>query len=111
MGEEEDMVDSDTENQIKDSIIEMSTKEKISRTGGEDKKGVALTADVSNMQLNQNKKKAFKNKQKEERKKMEKLVAAEMKAQDNGEQMEKMKLNDEDDDGDDDSYNFNVLVT
>lgn len=108
--EKEDMVDSDTENQVKDSIIEMSIKKKISRAVDDDKKGVTLTTDVSNMQLNQNKKKAFKTKQKEERKKMEKLVAAEMKALDSGDQMEKMKLNDVEDDGDD-SYNFNVLMT
>ena len=48
----------------------MSVKKKIiETTGAVSRKGVTLTEDVTNMQLNREKKKAFKNQQKEERKK------------------------------------------
>merc|ERR1712080_337128 len=74
--DEEKMVDTDNEENIPASVIQLHENKERNVTE-KSEKTVILTEDVSNMQLNRDKKKSFKNQQKEERKKLSKLVAAE----------------------------------
>merc|ERR1712193_398367 len=123
-GDEDDseaMGDSDVEGNEEAAVIQMHVKQKANIVGGDSgKKKVIFTEDMSNQQVNRNKKKAFKSQQKEERKKMSRLVAAEMSAM-NVDEAGGEECTDgapapdttnvmADDDGDD-SYNFNALVT
>lgn len=117
----EAMGDSDVEGNEEAAVIQMHVKQKANIVGGDSgKKKVIFTEDMSNQQVNRNKKKAFKSQQKEERKKMSRLVAAEMSAM-NVDEAGGEECTDgapapdttnimADDDGDD-SYNFNALVT
>jgi len=108
--EEEKMVDTDNEENVEESIIQMHINKKTnSAVADATKKTVILTDDVTNKQLNRDKKKSFKNQQKEERKKLARLIAAEetsMKVDDQASTAEKTSV----DGGDDDAYNFDELL-
>jgi len=111
--EEDKMADSDddAENAKDSCVIEMIVKKKTTKElSDKESKGVKLTEDVTNMQANRVKKKAFKSQQKDEKKKMNKLVAAEMVALDAKEAEARnavtaMSAIDED------AYNFEEMVT
>lgn len=131
--EEEKMVDTDNEENIEASIIQMHINKKTNVVAADGmKKTMVLTDDVTNKQINQDKKKSFKNQKKEERKKNARLIAAEetsMKVDDQSSTTDKTSIEDvaaeetlmkggdrsstadktsiEDDD---DSYNFDELI-
>jgi len=114
------MVDSDDDGEETPdaSVIQMLVKQKTNMVKDEEGKKVILTEDMSNQQVNRNKKKAFKNQQKEERKKLSRLIAVEensMKVDESqaGEFVASESLKESNDIADsdgDDSYNFNELV-
>lgn len=123
--EEEDMVDSDNEENTETAVIQMIVKKKsdvIEGGDGENKgKKVIFAGDVTNKQVNRDKKKAFKTQQKEERKKLARLVAAEENSMNVDEKTSPETQNKNDDDkqvkiqgdmvdSDDDSYNFNQVL-
>lgn len=93
--EEEEMVDSDKEVTVQSTVISMRTRSKTNEKvkEKEEKKKVTFNDEV-NVQINKKKKKAFKSKQKEDRKRINKLLSEE----DN-----KMK-------DDDDAYDFNEVL-
>jgi len=74
------MVDSDDEGNYEDAVIQMVVKKKSDVTGANDHKKAKndLCDDVTNKQVNQDRKKAFKSQQKEERKKLARLVSSEI---------------------------------
>merc|ERR1712180_339136 len=118
--ERDAMVDSDDDgDETPDaSVIQMLVKQKTNLVKDDEGKKVILTEDMSNQQVNRNKKKAFKNQQKEERKKLSRLITAEensMKVDESqasefdASESQKESTDMADSDGDD-SYNFNELI-
>merc|ERR1719397_36337 len=117
--EEDNMVDSDDEGNYEDAVIQMVVKKKSDITGANEHKKVKnnLSDDVTNKQVNQDRKKAFKSQQKEERKKLARLVASEIvetkEDGDSSARREKDANNVPGDmvDSDDDSYNFDDVLS
>jgi nuclear GTP-binding protein len=117
--EEDKMVDSDDEGNYEDAVIQMVVKKKSDITGADEHKKVKnnLSDDVTNKQVNQDRKKAFKSQQKEERKKLARLVASEIvetkEDADPSARREKDVNNVPGDmvDSDDDSYNFDDVLS
>merc|ERR1712100_405203 len=107
------MVDtSNEENNVEASVIQMQITKKANEVDTKETKVKApLTEDISNKQLNRDKKKSFKSQRKEERKKLSRLVAAE----ENSMKIDEESSTDRTDetpmvDSDDDSYNFAELL-
>merc|ERR1719228_2608157 len=112
------MVDSDDEGNYEDAVIQMVVKKKADDTRADDHKKAKndLCDDVTNKQVNQDRKKAFKSQQKEERKKLARLVSSEIvetKEDADSSAGREKDVNNVGDmvDSEDDTYNFDDVLS